>query len=55
MPPPLPLVEVTEDEGTPVDIDPVEQSPSLDIEPEPLTQGVPKITAGDKQVYCYKY
>ena len=55
MPPPPPLAEVTEDEGTPVDVDPVEQSPSLDIEPESLTQGIPKITAGDKQVQLYLY
>ena len=45
-----PLVEVTPDEGTPVDIDPVEQSPSLDIESDTLEQGVPKVTAGEKQV-----
>ena len=45
-----PLVEVTGDEGTPVDIDAVEQSPSLDIESDTLEQGVPKVTAGEKQV-----
>ncbi len=41
---------VLEDEGTPVDVDTVEQSPALDIEPQLQAQGLPKIQAADKQV-----